>query len=113
MIQINFSTYLDEPDALIVARNAIFQAMFERTANQLELDVYCNSEDRYTDIHVDELTHVMATQFVELLEQVGILSYITVESATPEELEVLSRFGNKVAMEVVPLLNFGLLREAA
>jgi hypothetical protein len=65
LIGITLSIRLVDMDALVVARNAIFLAMFERAADQLELDVYCDRDDDYFDLHVDELSVDLAGQLFD------------------------------------------------
>jgi hypothetical protein len=101
MISVNFSIHLSEPDALVVARNAIFRAMFERAADQLEQDVFSDGDDTYTDVHVDNLSADLAAQFFDLLDQVNLLDHIVADVSTTDELGALSRFSGKVAMELV------------
>ena len=101
MISVNFSIHLNEPDALIVARNAIFLAMFERAADQMEQAVYRDKDDSYVDIHVDDLNTNVAIGFLKVLDQVNLLEYITADVSTSEELAALSQYAPKVAIELI------------
>lgn len=101
MISVNFSIHLNEPDALIAARNAIFLAMFERAADQMEQDVYCDKDDSYVDVHVDGLNTDLAIEFLKLLDQVNLLEYITADVSTGEELAALSQYAPRAAIELI------------
>jgi hypothetical protein len=101
MIGITFSVRLIDADALVVARNSIFLAMFERAANQLELDVYCDRDDDYSDIHIDELSVDMAGQLFDLLDPLNLLDYLAADAETNDELAALSKYAAKVAMGLV------------
>jgi hypothetical protein len=101
MIGITFSIRLVDPDALVVARNSIFLAMFERAADQLELDVYSDSDDDYSDVHIDETSVDIASQLFDLLEPLDLLDYIAADAETNDELAALSKYAAKVAMELV------------
>jgi len=101
MIGITFSIRLIDADALVVARNAIFLAMFERAANQLALDVYCDRDDDYSDVHIDKLPVDMAGQLFDLLEPLDLLDYLAADAETNDELDSLSRYAAKVAMGLV------------
>ena len=101
MISVNFSIHRNEPDALIVARNAIFLAMFERAADQMEQAVYRDKDDSYVDIHVDDLNTNVAIEFLKLLDQVNLLEYITADVSMSEELAALSQYAPKAAIELI------------
>ena len=98
MIGITFSIRLVDADALVVARNAILLAMFERAADQLELDVYSDRDDDYCDVHIDEVSVDLAGQLFDLLEPLNLLDYLTADAETNDELTALSRYAAKVAM---------------
>ena len=99
MISVNFSIHLNEPDALIMARNAVFLAMFERAADQMEQAVYRDKDDSYVDVHADGLNTDLAIEFLKLLDQVSLLEYITADVSTSEELTALSQYAPKAAIE--------------
>jgi len=101
MISVNFSIHLSETDPLVLARNAIFEAMFERAADQLEQDVYFDSDDSYRDLHVDDLSIEAASQLFELLDQVSLLEFLTADVSTHEEIRALSKYVDRVAIELV------------
>jgi hypothetical protein len=101
MISVNFSFHLSETDPLVLARNAIFEAMFERAADQLEQDVYFDTDDCYRDLHVDDLSIHVASQLFELLDQVSLLGLVTADVSTHEEMKALSKYADKVAIELV------------
>lgn len=102
MITVTYSIYRQHPDLLLLARNTIFEAMFERAAMQLELDIQCDRDHDYTDVYVAELNIELATQFLDLLEQVDLLAYLTVDVSTSEEHKALLIYASRTAIEVVP-----------
>ncbi len=102
MITVNWSRYLQQSDSLVVAREAIFEAMFERAAGQLELEVESERNRDFLDLYVPDLNLDRATQPLDLLEQVNLLAHITVDVSSNEEQDLLSAYALKTTIEFVP-----------
>jgi hypothetical protein len=101
MISVNYSVYLQQPDSLLLARNAIFKAMFEQAADELELQVRSDRDDSYIDIHVDELNTDITTRLLDRLAEVDLLRHITVDVSTEEERNALSKYARNTAINEV------------
>ena len=101
MIIVNFSFYREQSDPLLLARNAIHEAMFERAADQLELDVFSDTNDGYTDTHTGDLNTDVAAQFLDLLDQVNLLEHVTVDVSTRSELDAIAEYSPKAAIDLV------------
>lgn len=76
--------------------------MFERAAAQLELEVQSDRDHDYTDVYVAELNVELASQLLDSLDQVDLLSYLTVDVSTTEEYNALLGYASRTAIEVVP-----------
>lgn len=90
MITVNFSRYVRQPDSLVAAREAIFEAMFERTGDQLELGVHSDTDHSYMDVYFAELNTNLVLQLLEFLGQVELLDHLTVDVSTDEERDARS-----------------------
>ncbi len=102
MITANWSRHLQQPDSLLAARDAIFEAMFERAAGLLELEVDSDSDHSFMDVYVADLNADLAVQFLDLLEQVDLLGRITVDVSSSEEQNALAAYTAKATIELVP-----------
>ncbi len=95
MIAVNFSRNLRQSDSLISARDAIFEAMFERAAGLLELELSADKDGDFMDVYVADLSVDLATQLLELLEQVDLLARLTVDVSKTEERNALSAYASQ------------------
>lgn len=99
MVRVEFTIRLETADALVAARNSIFQAMFERAAGTVELDVHFEQDEGNAVLWVDDLTTAEATSLLTLLQPLDLLAYVRITVDSKQERLPLSQFPTEVTID--------------